>query len=114
MLPEQGGFDEYLLWHDRLTENKGSRYADPVVNENGKLRTDTKGKYGEDLFAEYLNGFMERNKDQPFFAYYPMTLTHGPFNPTPKSKDWAHGNRLKDDPKYFGDMVEYADEIFGR
>lgn len=114
MLPEQGGFDEYLLWHDRLTEDKGSRYADPVVNENGKLRTDTKGKYGPDLFAEFMNGFVDRNKDRPFFAYYPMVLTHGPFNPTPKSKDWAHGNRLKDDPKYFGDMVEYADEEFGR
>jgi arylsulfatase A-like enzyme len=43
-----------------------------------------------------------------------MALTHGPFNPTPKSKDWAHGDRLKDDPKYFADMVENADEIFGR
>jgi arylsulfatase A-like enzyme len=114
MLPEQGGFDEYLLWHDRLTEDKGSRYADPVVNENGKLRTDTKGKYGPDLFAEFLNGFIARNKPEPFFAYYPMVLTHGPFNPTPKSTDWARGNRLKDDPKYFGDMVEYTDEEFGR
>lgn len=114
MLPEQSGFDEYLLWHDRLTEDKGSRYADPVLNENGKLRADTKGKYGPDLFVDFLTGFMERNKNQPFFAYYPMALTHGPFNMTPNSKDWAQGNRLKDDPKYFGDMVEYLDTIFGR
>lgn len=114
MVPEQGGFDEYLLWHDRLTENKGSRYADPVVNENGKLRPNTKGKYGPDLFTDFLAGFMERNKDKPFFAYYPMALTHGPFNATPLSKDWEHGDRLKDDPKYFGDMVEYLDRDFGR
>jgi arylsulfatase A-like enzyme len=43
-----------------------------------------------------------------------MTLTHAPFNPTPKSKDWATGDRLKDDPKYFGDMVEYLDDTVGR
>ena len=114
MVPEQGGFDEFLLWHDRLTENKGSRYADPVLNENGKLRTDTKGKYGPDLFTDYLTGFMERNKERPFFAYYPMALTHGPFNATPKSEDWPHGDRLKDDPKHFADMVEYLDADFGR
>ena len=114
MKPEQSGFDEYLLWHDLYTETKGSRYGDPVLNENGRLRQDTKGKYGPDLELEFLNGFMQRNKERPFFAYYPMTLTHGPFNPTPKSADWAKGNRLKDDPKYFGDMVEYMDDIMGR
>ena len=115
MVPEQSGFDEFLLWHDRLSENKGSRYADPTVNDNGKLRSGAKGQYGPDLFTDYLTGFMERNKQQPFFAYYPMALTHGPFNMTPKSKDWAGAsNRLKDDPKYFADMVQYLDEDFGR
>jgi arylsulfatase A-like enzyme len=43
-----------------------------------------------------------------------MALTHGPFNPTPRSADWARGNRLKNDPKYFGDMVQYMDEVAGR
>jgi arylsulfatase A len=35
--PEQGGFDEFLLWHDGYSEDKGSRYADPVLNHNGKM-----------------------------------------------------------------------------
>lgn len=112
--PEQSGFDEYLLWHDLLTETKGSRYADPVINQNGKLRADTRGKYGPDLFAGFLGDFMERHRDQPFFAYYSMPLTHAPFNPTPRSADWAKGDRLKDDKKYFGDMVEYLDDEVGR
>src|SRR5687768_1101791 len=114
MLPEQGGFDEYLLWHDRLSETKGSRYADPVVNENGKMLKPTKGKYGPDMFSAYLGGFMERNKDTPFFAYYSMALTHGPFNATPRSVSWKDGDRLKDDPKNFRDMVEYLDYDAGR
>jgi arylsulfatase A-like enzyme len=114
MLPEQGGFDQYLLWHDKFTETKGSRYADPVMNENGKIRTDTKGKYGPDLFAGFLSTFIEQNRERPFFAYYSMALTHGPFNPTPRSADWRHGDRLKDDKKYFGDMVEYMDDVVGR
>jgi len=114
MLPEQGGFHEYLLWHDRYTEDKGSRYADPVLNQNGSRVAGTKGKYGEDLFVEFLTGFMEKNRSRPFLAYYPMTLTHGPFNMTPRSRDWATGDRLKDDPKYYSDMVAYMDECVGR
>jgi arylsulfatase A len=114
MKPEQSGFDQYLLWHALHTEDKGSRYADPVLNHNGKVLTDTKGKYGPDLEVEFLEKFMEQNKSNPFFAYYPMTLTHGPFNMTPRSADWASGNRLKDDPRNFGDMVEYMDGTVGR
>ncbi len=114
MKPEQSGFEEYLLWHALHTEDKGSRYANPVLNENGTLRSNTKGKYGPDLEVEFLTKFMEKNKERPFFAYYAMTLTHGPFNPTPRSADWANGDRLKDDPKYFGDMVEYLDDSIGR
>jgi len=116
MKPEQGGFDQFLLWHDLLTEDKGSRYANPVLSENGKPRRDTQGKYGPDLETDFLMRFMRESAqaNQPFFAYYSMTLTHGPFNPTPRSGDWAQGNRLKDDPKYFGDMVTYLDNTVGR
>jgi arylsulfatase A-like enzyme len=114
MRPEQSGFDEYCLWHAEHTETKGSRYADPVVLENGRYRQDLKGRYGEDVFADFINNFMERNARRPFFVYYPMVLTHGPFNPTPSSKEWKTGNRLRSDRKFFGDMVEYMDLVIGR
>ena len=61
------GFDEYSLWHTGHTEVKGSRYADPTILENGKFRSDLKGGYGPDVWVEYINGFMERNRDEPFF-----------------------------------------------
>ena len=114
MKPEQAGFDEWFLWHAGETEDKGSRYGDPTIEENGRLVPDTKGKYGPDLYVDHINGFMERNKDEAFFVYYPMALTHDPFNPTPRSADWAEGDRLKNDTKYFPDMVEYMDYCIGR
>src|SRR5690606_4055555 len=115
MKPDQAGFDEWFLWHAGETEDKGSRYANPMIQENGRPVPDTDGKYGPDLYVDYINGFMERNQDEPFFVYYPMALTHDPFNPTPHSADWAEGDRLANDPdKYFGDMVEYMDYSIGR
>ncbi|HYO80011.1 MAG TPA: sulfatase-like hydrolase/transferase, partial [Bryobacteraceae bacterium] len=96
------------------TETKGSRYADPVLYENGKLRTDTNGRYGPDLEVDFLKAFMAHKSEAPFFAYHSMTLTHGPFNMTPRSAGWARGERLRNDPSLFGDMVEYMDDCIGR
>jgi len=111
--PNDAGFHEYCLWHPLHTEDKGSRYGDPSWLENGKLFKNEKGKYGEDVSADYLMRFIERSQKQPFFAYYPMALTHGPFNPTPRSAAW-NTQRLKNDPAFFADMVSYMDDVVGR
>lgn len=110
----QSGFDQHCVWHAFHTEDKGSRYADPTVFENGKLHQDLRGRYGEDVFIDFINRFIEKHRNEPFFVYYPMALTHGPFNPTPNSRDWAKGDRLKNDPSYFADMVQYMDECVNR
>jgi len=111
--PADAGFDQWCLWHPAHTEDKGSRYGDPTYEQNGKLHPDVKGKYGEDVYSEFLMKFIENNRDRPFFAYYPMALTHGPFTATPKSAAWAN-QRLKNDRRNFKDMVEYMDEVVGR
>jgi arylsulfatase A len=112
--PEDAGFHDWFVWHAYHTEDKGSRYAEPTIFHNGQP-VDGKGKYGPDLYVQRIEEFMEENREQPFFVYYPMALTHGPFNPTPDSEVWAAGNRLESNAKkYFGDMVEYADKCVGR
>ena len=126
---EDAGFDEHCVWHAHHTENKGSRYKDPVIYENGAYLEDTAGKYGDDVFADYAIDFMERNKDEEFFVYFPMALTHRPFEPTPDHPDFESfepepnktlgaSSRLADDwddpPKYYKSMVEYHDKVIGR
>ena len=111
-LPEDAGFDEHFLWHVGHTDDKGSRYADPVIMDNGEPYKDAEGAYGPDLFTGYLLDFASRHKDEPFFIYYPMALTHGPFTPTPDSEGWEV-DRHKNDPSNFGDMVEYTDKLIG-
>lgn len=104
--PDKAGFDEHCLWQvDRL----GSRYWDPLIQENGRIREDLKGKYGPDVFLDYIKGFLERKKNEPFFIYYPMALTHNPFVSTPDSV--MPENRNKAALKYFADMVAYMDKI---
>lgn len=109
------GFDDYCLWHTHHTEDKGSRYPDPKINLNGKYLTDTKGKYGPDIWADYICDYVSQKHEKPFFLYYPMALPHNPFSPTPDSTEWKDPKRRFDEEnKFYGDMVEYTDKILGR
>lgn len=111
---EDGGFEEYSIWHAQHTEDKGSRYGDPTYYEDGVLHKQQVDKYGDDISANFLLRFIEKHKSEPWFAYYPMALTHAPFTPTPDSADWNTSKRLKNDIPYFKDQVEYMDGIIGR
>ena len=111
--PGKFGFDEYCLW--QLTR-RPSRYPNPGLEVNGEA-IDYPGKYGPDIVTDYLCDFMERNREQPFFVYYPMILPHWPFEPTPDSEDWdpaAKGGKGHGNPKYFPDMVAYTDKMVGK
>ncbi|MEO2027632.1 MAG: sialate O-acetylesterase [Fuerstiella sp.] len=70
--PARMGFDEWSLfgWHE------GARYHDPMIYQNGQVRTDTYGAYGPDLYVDFLIDFMQQDRQQPFFAYYSMALCH--------------------------------------
>jgi arylsulfatase A len=70
--PARLGFDEWSLfgWHE------GPRYHDPLIYQNGRLRTDTGGKYGPDLYVDFLIDFLDRHRGQPLFAFYSMALCH--------------------------------------
>ncbi len=109
-MPVEAGFDEYCLWQ---VLQRGSRYADPLVSINNKEPVKLRGEYGPDVFCDYILDFIERNRGEAFFAYYPMVLIHGPWMPTPDSEGWE-GDRNKRDVKYFADMVKYMDKTVGR
>ncbi|WP_127137608.1 sulfatase-like hydrolase/transferase [Flagellimonas oceanensis] len=112
-LPEQAGFDDYCLWQ---IDQFGSRYKDPVLSIKGEGTRKFEGEYGPDIFVDRINSFMRENKDNPFFVYYPMALTHDPFVPTPDNENFQDFNSKSriNDPKYFGDMVSYMDKLVGR
>ena len=112
--PQHFGFAESYLWqHTR----RPPRYANPGLEHNGKPLNFTNGEYGPKLVSDFALDFVTRNKSKPFFLYYPMILTHDPFQPTPDSADWnpkATGEAVNRDPKHFADMVAYMDKMIGR
>jgi arylsulfatase A len=116
------GFDEYSMWaysenlppgvtHTGAFQHGGkttSRYWNPCIMTNGKYVPTQPDDYGPDLFNRFIIDFMARHKNQPFVAYNPMPLTHGPHDPTP---DPQHpGKRM---PQGMKSNVEYMDHLVG-
>ena len=120
------GFDEYCIWAYRnyLPEgvehtggwekpDKPSRYWHPCIMKNGQYVPTKSDDYGPDIYTNFAIDFIRRHKDQPFFFYYPMTLTHGPYLPTPDNVG-PEADRYKHRPENFKDCVEYTDKLVGR
>ncbi|MGI9244601.1 MAG: sulfatase-like hydrolase/transferase, partial [Verrucomicrobiales bacterium] len=101
------GFDSYCLWNYPGTER--SRYWNPSFMRDGKLLETTDGDYGPDIMTDFLIEFIEKNRDRPFFGYYPMLLVHSPFPKTPDSAT-DDGKSIEN----FRDMTLYADKCVGR
>ena len=74
-------------------------------------------EYGPDLVSDYALDFITRKQDTPFFLYYPMMLTHAPYDATPDSADYLESKASKGKGKasgHFPDMVAYTDKLIGK
>ncbi len=111
--PDHFGFDEYCLW--QLIRQPG-RYKNPGLEINGKIFNYTNSEYGPDIMSDYALDFITRKKDVPFFLYYPMVLTHAPYDATPDSPDYATApsGKWKRPLGHFPDMVAYTDKLIGK
>ncbi len=111
--PQHFGFDESCLWqHTRLKP----RYANPGLEYNGVQKDFAAGEYGPQLVNDFALDFITRHRDRPFLLYYPMILTHSPFQPTPESPDWdptISSEAKQKDVKHFADMTAYTDKMVG-
>lgn len=106
MHPRRLGFDHWDLfgWHE------GPRYYQPMIYRNGKVRTDTKGQYGPDLYQQGLIEFIKAQQDKPFFAYYSMAVAHEVTDdldpPVPHGPFGRYDN--------YAEMVAEMDQAVGR
>jgi arylsulfatase A len=110
--PQKFGFDEsFLWWHMR----RASRYPSPGFEHNGVAK-DFRGQYGPQVLNDFALNFITRHKDAPFFLYYPMLLTHSPFQPTPDSPGWDAKMSERDghSTKNFAAMTKFMDKMVGR
>ncbi len=111
--PQFFGFDESCLWQHM---RRPPRYANPGLEYNGVEKDFMNGEYGPTLVNDFAIDFITRQREKPFFLYYPLMLTHDPFQPTPDSANWdpkAVGENVNKSAKHFADMTNYMDKLIG-
>ncbi|HBV31979.1 MAG TPA: N-acetylgalactosamine 6-sulfate sulfatase [Verrucomicrobiales bacterium] len=103
------GFDDWAVWTGYETGNPPSneRYWDAYIHTRSGSKT-YKGKFGPDIYCNFLIDFMKQHRDEPMMLYFPMALTHGPLVPTPDERN-ATSSRDK-----LKGMVRYTDTLVGR
>ncbi len=103
------GLDDWAVWTGYENGNLpiGERYWDAYIDARAGSKTYM-GKFGPDIYCDFLIGHMKQHRDEPMMLYFPMALTHSPLVPTPdEPKVTTNKDKLKA-------MVRYTDTLVGR
>ncbi len=151
---EHVGFDEYCMYEgpDKIKGHFGIdviasgqrkdiklpdvRYWYSSMIQNGKYVQVTENDFGPDQRCEFLMDFMERKAKarEPFVAYWPTVIPHGPYSSTPdagavmdielpkpdtsgmskeeKKKTLAEYSEKQE--QRFVNLIEYMDKLIGK
>lgn len=122
--PRHFGFDEHCLYHIKgapkqsgAREGYSSRYINPGLVINGEKKLFANNAYAPDICNDFVLDYIAQRAEQakPFCVYYPMMLTHGPFDPTPDSSDYPGRNGpARTRFEHYQDMVAYNDKLIGK
>ncbi len=105
--PNRKGFDEFTGF---MVGHLGY-YYDAVYQHNDQ---DIKSKgYSTDYFTQQALGFIQENKDKPFFCYVPYNVPHSPFQVPEKYFNKYKKKGLEDELACIYGMVENMDENIG-
>lgn len=90
----------------------GNDYFDDTYWQNGETRSFS--GYCTDVFFDAALGFIEQNKNRPFFAYIPTNVPHGPYNVAKRYSDYYRKQGISDPLANFYGMITNLDENVAR
>ena len=114
-MPNQQGFDYSFGFMGGCIDNYSHFFYWAGANrhdlwKNGK-ETYEPGKYFPDLMVREANQFIEENKEEPFFLYFPINIPHYPLQPETKWLDYY--KNLKSPRDKYAAFISTMDEKIG-
>ncbi len=115
--PHKHGVDDFFGYN--CQRHAHSYYPNYLEGNNGEKvwlegnnRKDGGAVYSHDLLTEKALGFIEKNKEKPFFLYLPYTLPHTPFM-VPELEQYANTS-WKENNKKQAAMISRLDRDVGQ
>jgi arylsulfatase A-like enzyme len=114
--PSDRGFEQSVI-HLAGSVNQMVDYWDNDRMNDTYFNNNKPKKYSgfsSDVFFDQAISFMERNKEQPFFAYIPTSAPHGPNNVLQEWADKYLQKGLSEDVSNFYATIERVDYNLGK
>jgi arylsulfatase A-like enzyme len=117
-----GFYPPFLFENGHIVEFKGNTHlncaksGEPETKEHFEERWNMTGKnvYSQNIFMDSLLNFIESNKTEPFFLYFPTQLPHGPVSIPEVHPDFINDDRLTQIEKEYASMVKLLDDNVGQ
>ncbi|WP_282124712.1 sulfatase-like hydrolase/transferase [Algibacter mikhailovii] len=116
-----GFYPPFLFENGKITEYEGNTRLDcgkskeSETDERFEERWNMEGKevYSENIFMDNILKFIDTNKNNPFFLYFPTQLPHGPVSIPEVHTDFINDDRLTQIEKEYASMVKLLDDHVG-
>jgi arylsulfatase A-like enzyme len=109
-LPTRHGFDEYFglpYSNDMWPKHPTAKFPDlPLIDGEKTIELNPDQSQLTTKYTERAVGFIERNKDKPFFLYVPHTMPHVPLHVSDKFRGKSKAGQ-------YGDVIEELDWSVG-
>lgn len=102
-----------MIEENRRADGAASITRDSPEATASRWNMEGKGLYSEDLFVDRICTYIEDNKDDPFFIYYPTCLPHGPIAIPSVHPELLAVHHLTQIEKEFGSMIKRLDYNVG-
>ncbi len=117
-----GFYPPFLFENGQIVEFEGNTHlncaksGEPETQEHFEERWNMEGKttYSQNIFIDSLLNFIESNKSQPFFLYFPTQLPHGPVSIPAVHPDFVNDERMTQIEKEYASMVKLLDDHVGQ
>jgi arylsulfatase len=119
--PDRRGFDEVFIhgtggigqtFPGSAGDAPGNTYFSPVIKHNGRFEK-TDGYCTDVFFAQATQWIDSVRGKQPFYAYIPTNVPHGPLQVRPEDEARYQGDLQPSERKFFG-MIANLDDNVGR
>jgi arylsulfatase A-like enzyme len=120
--PGAHGFDDWLIidhntgYFDHTNASPDANGQEMLFGTGGKRISNLKGQYLTDIWTDKALSFIERNQNNPFFLYLPVSIPHSPLQkPTDKDMIYNEGANpgTVEGREAYVSMVEYLDKKLG-